>query len=314
MAGKYSIDTKKYKNKMVSSCARAGVKLNLTDPKTIQDKLCYLNIYDTNPLKVKCADKILVHDYCKKKLGEDICIPLIATYDKAEEIKWDELPEKFVLKCNHGSGMNIIVRDKKKLDKALAVSKLNRWLKEDFTFKNGFEAHYHDIKRRILVEEYKEDGHKQLLDYKFLCFNGVPKYVLVIGGRGSGPLDIQYYDMDFKKQTIRKKKTKKGEPSQKKPKSFELMKEYAKKLSEDFKFVRVDFYEIDGEPYLGELTFTPKAMHFRYENPKDEIMMGNLLDISDLVKKESERAKKAAQKKMNAIPKKGKRTPLSFYI
>ena len=316
--GKYSIDTKKYIGRMLKSCLANGVRVNLSNPKTIQDKLCYLNIYDTNPLKSTCADKILIHDYCKEKLGEDICIPIIKTYNKVSEIKWSELPNKFVIKCNHGSGMNIIVRDKRKLDKKVAEDKLNKWMKEDFTFKNGFEAHYHDIKHRILVEEFKEDGHKELLDYKFLCFNGEPKYVLVIGGRGSGPLDIQYYDMDFKLQSVRKKKTKKGTPKQKKPKSFELMKEYARKLSEDFKFVRVDFYDIKGKPYLGELTFTPKGMHFRYEDPKDEIMMGNLLDVGPIEHKEPKKTvkgipKRTATKTTIRTIAQRKKTPISLY-
>lgn len=275
----YSIDTLKYKKRMLDFCSRHHVSVNLDCPQTIQEKLCWLNIYDTNPLKTKCADKVLLHDYSVEKLGKDICIPIIKTYDNVDQINWDELPKQFVIKCNHGSGMNIIVKDKSKLNKKDAESKLKKWMETDFAFCCGFESHYHDINRKILVEEYKSDGHHQLLDYKFLCFNGKPKYVLVIGGRGQGQLDIQYYDMDFKLQSIKKRGTKRNTRTQKKPQSFELMKEYAEKLSQNFKFVRVDFYDINGSPYLGELTFTPKAMCFRYVSSQDEIRMGNLLDL-----------------------------------
>ena len=172
----YSIDTTKYIDRMLTVCKSQGLNINLDNPQTIQDKLCWLNIYDTNPLKVKCADKIKIHDYCKDVLGEDICVPIIKVYNNVSEINWDELPNQFVMKCNHGSGMNIICTDKSKLNKVDAINKLNRWMKDDFAFRNGFEAHYHDIQHKIFVEEYKNDGNKDLIDYKFLCFNGNPIY------------------------------------------------------------------------------------------------------------------------------------------
>ena len=270
-----------YKNALVKKAATAGVKINLDNPKTIQDKINWLKLYDSTPLKTKCADKVLVHEYCKEKLGEDICIPIIKTYDKAEAIKWDELPDKFVIKCNHGSGMNIIVRDKKKLDKGAARAKLAKWMKHDFSFDNGYEMHYHNIKRKILVEQFMDDGHKELVDFKIFCFNGEPKMCLVIGNRGEKKDDYRnYYDMDFNYMNLSKTKHKSNpKMKDKKPENFELMKEYARKLSEDFKFVRVDFYEIGGKVYLGELTFTPAAGLFNYTDKKKEIEIGNLLDL-----------------------------------
>ena len=112
----YSIDTTKYIDRMLTFCKNQGLNINLDNPQTIQDKLCWLNIYDTNPLKVKCADKIKIHDYCKDVLGEDICVPIIKVYNNVSEINWDELPNQFVMKCNHGSGMNYIVKDKNDID------------------------------------------------------------------------------------------------------------------------------------------------------------------------------------------------------
>ena len=132
----YSINTRDYIGKMILFCRSQGVSINLQNPKTIQDKLAWLNIYDINPLKTKCADKIKIHDYCKEIIGEDICIPLLNTYKNASEINWGELPKSFVLKCNHGSGMNIIVKDKDKINKEHIKTKLNSWLSVDFAFQN----------------------------------------------------------------------------------------------------------------------------------------------------------------------------------
>ena len=275
----YSIDTTKYINKMKDACKRNGVIINLTNPRTIQDKLAWLNIYETNPLKVQCADKVLVHDYVKEVLGEDICIPILRVYDNTKQINWDELPNKFVLKCNHGSGMNIIVKDKSKLDKGAAISKLNKWMTNDFSMRNGFEAHYHDIKHKIFAEEYKENKSDGLFDYKFWCFNGEPKFYTINDGNGHGKW-MKFYDM--KQNVLPYKRTDfTGEPSIKvpQPTNFEQMAEIAKKLASKFTFVRVDFYEVDGQIYLGELTFTPGAFFFKYVNPADNLKIGNLLTL-----------------------------------
>ena len=271
-----------YKNALVKKCRSCGVIINLDKPRTIQDKINWLKLFDSTPLKSRCADKILVHEYCKEKLGEDICIPIIKTYDKASDIKWDELPKQFVIKCNHGSGMNIIVKDKSKLDKAAARAKLDKWMKEDFSFRNGYEMHYHNIRHRILVEKYMNDGHCDLTDYKFFCFHGIPKMCLVVADRNDkSATHRNYYDMDFNYINLSKTKNKSNPKKlDKKPESFELMKEYAEKLSADFKFVRVDFYEIDGKVYLGELTFTPAAGIFNYTDKKMEVKIGEMLDLT----------------------------------
>ena len=259
---------------MVNFCRNQGVNINLENPTTIQDKLAWLNIYDTNPLKTKCADKIKIHEYCKEKLGKDICIPILHVYDKVEDINWEELPEQFVMKCNHGSGMNIIVKDKKKLNIEDAKRKLNYWMDDNFALRNGFEAHYYDIDRKIFVEEYKEDGHTTLHDYKFWCYNGEPKIYTINDGNGHG--DIMYYRMDDSEWNLYEVP---HHDDYIKPSKFDEMVSIAKKLCEPFKFVRVDFYEIDNEVYLGELTFTPGAISFKYKKHEDEIKMGKLLNL-----------------------------------
>ncbi len=275
----YTIDTEKYMSRALNACKRNGLKINLVNPKTIQDKLTWLNIYDTDPMKSFCADKIKVHEYCKEKLGKDICIPIIKVYDKPQNINFDELPDKFVAKCNHGSGMNIIVKDKKTANKKEIIDKLNTWLGRDFTFQNGFEAHYHDIKRKCFVETFMDDGNTSLYDYKFWCFNGEPKFYTINDGFGHSKW-MYFYDMNQNKLPL-KRTDYCGEASKevKQPSKFGEMVEYAKKLSEPFKFVRVDFYEINGTVYLGELTFTPGVNYFRYVNQDDEIKVGNMLKL-----------------------------------
>lgn len=270
-----------YKDRLISIGKRVGLNLNLDNPVTIQDKINWMKLYDSTPLKTRCADKIQVHEYCKEKIGEDLCIPILHIYDKVEDIKWDELPNQFVIKCNHGSGMNIIVKDKTKLNIPEAETKLKRFMADDFAFHVGYEMHYHDIPHKIFVEEYKEDESQKnsLYDYKFWCFNGEPKFMTVSDGFGHG--NMTFYNMDFTKSELSRGDFTPIKKEISKPKNFDKMAEYSKKLSEDFNFVRVDFYEVAGQLYLGELTFTPGAGFFKYRNSEDNKMVGNMLKINN---------------------------------
>lgn len=253
---------------------------NITNPRTIQEKIHWLQINDSTPLKTRCADKALLGKYCEETIGENICIPILKVYKKVEDIEWEKLPKQFVMKCNHGSAMNIIVSDKSKLNISEAKEKLKKWMATDFTYVAGRELHYHDIPRRIIVEKYMEDAkHKSLTDYKMWCFNGEPKFTQVITDRGAKGY-MNHYDMNWKffdpnRLGIKTCPDKKHP----KPKNFEKMVEYAKKLSKDFKLVRVDFYEINGTLYLGELTFTPAAGLMKYKTLSDSIKAGNMLDL-----------------------------------
>jgi hypothetical protein len=243
-----------YKDRLIAIGKRVGLNLDLNNPKTIQDKINWMKLYDSTSLKTKCADKILVHDYCKEKLGVDLCIPILKIYDKVEDIKWDELPDRFVIKCNHGSGMNIIVKDKSKLNIPEAETKLRRFMKDDFAFHVGYEMHYHDIPHKIFVEEYKEDEKQKnsLFDYKFWCFNGEPR-VMYCTNKARDIFE-NFYDMDFRPIMI-DHGFKRHQPELSKPAEFELMKQLAAKLSRDLPFVRVDFFDVNGHVWFGEFTF-----------------------------------------------------------
>lgn len=269
-----------YKQPLIDLGKKLGIGYNIDNPVTIQDKLNWLKIYDSTPLKTRCADKIQLHDYCKEKLGVDLCIPIIKVYDKVDDINWDELPNQFVIKCNHGSGMNIIVENKSKLNISEAEEELNKYMADDFAFHNAYEMHYHDIPHKVFVEEYMNDGHDDLIDYKFSCFNGEPKILQVMSERFHGKLRFNYYDMNFKPLYY----SRNDHPANyniidKKPDTFDIMTICAKVLSEDFKYVRVDFYEINGKVYLGELTFTPGAGFFYYRDARCNKIIGDMLKI-----------------------------------
>ena len=248
-------------------------KLNII---TFEDKLNWLAINDVNELKGNCSDKILLHEYSIKKLGKDICNEILKIYDNSEQINLNELPEKFIIKTNHGSGFNILVDNKTNLNISEMKKKLSKWMKIDYG-KFGTEFHYSFIKKKIFVEKFIGFN---LKNYKFLCYNGKPKYVYVSLKEN----EIKYrnfFDMNW--NSLNFTCLSKPHPTYQysKPKFFELMKEYSKKLSSDFKFVRVDLYELENEVRLGELTFIPMNSFFYCENKQDEIELGKDIIINN---------------------------------
>ena len=251
------------------------VLYNESNLKTIQDKINWLIIHDTNSLKGKCANKILLHKYSKKILGKDICNKILKIYNNIDDIQLSELPNKFVIKTNHGSGFNIIVNNKKYFDLIKAKKMLYKWINLDYG-KYSTEFHYSFINKKIFIEEFI--GNK-LKNYKFLCYNGNPKYVYVSIKEG-GKKYRNFYDMKW--NFLNFYCLSKPHPTYvyPKPKLFDIMKIYAKKLSSNFKFVRVDLYELKkNEIRLGELTFAPMNSFFYCKNKKDEIKLGLNIQI-----------------------------------
>ena len=247
---------------------------NFKNPKTFTEKIWWMKIYDSTFLKTFCTDKINLHNYSEHILGKDICIPIIKIYNKVEDINYDELPNKFVIKCNHGSGYNIIIEDKTKINKNEVNQKLNKWLLEDYAFKHDCELHYHNIKRKILIEEYKEN----LDDIKIFCFNGKPKFCQV--DKHFQEHRMNFYDCDWNYLPMISNSVYPTNPQKmdKKPEQLNEMLELAKKFSKDFKFVRVDLYPRKDGIYLGELTFTPGGGCQTYIGDGDKII-GEMLDL-----------------------------------
>ena len=255
-----------------------GYDLDLENPKTLSEKMMWLRVYDNTPLKTKCADKYAVREYIKEKIGEEYLIPLLGVYDNFGDIDFDKLPNQFVMKCNHGCGYNIIVKDKSAFNKEEAKTKINTWLSEDFSAKFG-EIHYSPIKRKIIIEQYIENLDGEIQDYKYFCFNGKPYYILYCTNRKSGILKNSFFDLTFKNMQFHycgELFTKELEP----PQNLNLMTEIAEKLCKEFKHVRVDLYNIEGKIYFGELTFTGYGGYYNFNPPEWNIKLGELLDIN----------------------------------
>ncbi|MBE6453852.1 MAG: hypothetical protein E7017_03075 [Alphaproteobacteria bacterium] len=236
-----------------------GYNLNLDNPQTFNEKIQWLKLYDSTPLKTRLADKYLVRDWVKEKIGEQYLIPLLGVYDKFEDIDFAKLPNQFVIKCNHGSGYNIIVTDKEKLNLYDTKQKINKWMKENYAFKCGFELQYRDIKPKIIIEQFLSDNEcDELRDYKITCFNGVPEFIWIDECRYSDHkrnlYDLNWNQLNYK---INSKYT--TFPSPPKPFCLDKIISLAKILSEGFSYVRVDFYLVNNKIYFGEMTFTSSS-------------------------------------------------------
>jgi len=256
-----------------------GKDYNDSKINNFQDKLNWLLVHESPELKTDIVDKILLRNYSRKILGKDICVPIIKIYDSINDINLDELPEKFVLKCNHGSQMNIICQNKSDFNLNDAKKQLDEWLKLNYAL-IGYEYQYLNVKRKVFSEVFLKDN---LTDYKFYCFNGYPKLIKVRSKCYKKGVKIyHYYDENWKKTNI---ETNLGDNIKlnndfPKPKYFNLMMEYAKKFAKNFSFIRVDLYEFNDTVYLSELTFTPANARTPYKNEKQSIYLGNLLDLS----------------------------------
>ena len=227
---------------------------NLKNPKTYNEKLNWLKLNDRNPEYTKMVDKYEVKKYVSNIIGEEYIIPTLGIWDKFDDIDFDELPEQFVLKCTHDSEGVVIVKDKSSFDVDKARKKINEALKCNFYY-IGRAWPYKNIKPRIIAEKYMEDEEcGELRDYKFFCFNGEPKAMFIASDRGIGETKFDYYDLNFNHLNIIQ-----HYPNSKlkieKPKNFDKMIELAKILSKNLIHVRVDFYEVNGKVYFGELTF-----------------------------------------------------------
>lgn len=248
----FSVDTaKKFDTRL-----RFQRDLNLNQPKSLADKVTYLELHDPSPLAPKCTDKYAVRQYVEEKGYEDILVPVVGgPWSKIEEVDFTTLPESFEFKATHGCKMNYLVPEKGKMDKKKCVNEMSKWLKTTYgTY--SMEPHYLKIPHRIYAEEYLAYANK-LIDYKFHCMNGIPQFVLVCCDRVTTELgnNVSRHILDMNWKPL--KGLDETADVVKKPEHLEQMIEIARKLSADFKFVRVDLYDINGKVYFGELTFSP---------------------------------------------------------
>jgi len=258
-------------------------KLNLKNPKGLDEKIQWMkiNYYKNNELVQQCADKYRVREYVKSCGCEEILVPLINNYHHANEIKWEELPEKFVLKWNFGCGGNVVCPDKNKLNIPQTIADLNKFEQVKFHL-IAAEPQYDFEDKRIVCEQFieTEDGHSPV-DYKFYCFNGEAKYVLCCIGRGEqAKPSFYFFDREWKLQRLNRmgKEAPEGFTIPK-PEGMDQLFDYAEKLSKPFPFVRADFYLEKGKAYFGELTFTPAGGFDRGRLPETDLLFGDMVKL-----------------------------------
>lgn len=232
-----------------------GNILDWNNLRTYTEKMQWEKIYDKNPIKTTLTDKYAVREWVEGKIGKDYLIPLIGVWDSFDNIDFDLLPKQFVLKTNHGTGTNLIVKDKYKINMQRAKRMFDDWMKTDYAFTNSLQLHYRDIKRKIIAEKYLETNLGELQDYKFLCFDGKPCFCWVDLGRYSKHTRT-VFDMNWKLQPWTQASYGIANYDIPMPKNFDMMIDIANILSKGFSHVRVDLYNIDGKIYFGEMTFT----------------------------------------------------------
>jgi hypothetical protein len=266
---------------------RTGKRLRLIKPRTLGEKLQWIKLFDRRPEYTRLVDKLGVRSFITEVLGEEYLIPLIAVYENADDIDFTTLPDRFVLKCTHDSGSTVVCRDKSTLDTQAVREKLRKCLSRNY-YDWGLEWPYKNVKPRIIVEEYMVDESGfELKDYKFRCFNGIPKVLMICSGRFTD-FRLNFYDMEFNPLPIFDDYPIADKPLSR-PVSFETMKELAGKISAGIPFVRVDFYDIKGKVYFGEMTFFPgNGMYYQEEW---DYKMGDLLDLSMAWKYQRKREK-----------------------
>jgi hypothetical protein len=235
-----------------------GYSLNLRNPCTFNEKLQWLKLYNRNPLYTTLVDKYAVKKWVADKIGCQYVIPTLGVWSHFDDIDFDSLPNQFVLKCTHDSGGLVICKDKNCLNKDKVKKEIEDCLKKNFYYQCR-EWPYKNVPPLIIAEKYMEDEKDgELRDYKFYTFNGEPKFLLLATNRQSKdkPLCFDYFDMEFNHLPL----TNHWHPNNEyelphKPFGFEQMKDLARALAKNIPHVRVDFYEVNGQIYFGEMTF-----------------------------------------------------------
>ena len=233
---------------------RMPYRLNLRSPRSFNEKLQWMKLYDHNPLYTTLVDKYRVKEYVRERIGQDYVIPLLGVWDRVDDIEWDKLPNQFVLKVNHDCGGQVICKDKSKLNIEVATNKLRAAFKHNYYYE-GREWPYKNVRPKVFAEAYMEDEFGELRDYKFFCFNGQVKAMFIASDRQTEGEEVKFdfFDSDFNHLPFTQ-----GHPNAmvqpSKPKGFDEMKRLASILSKGLPQVRVDFYDVNGHIYFGEFT------------------------------------------------------------
>lgn len=259
-----------------------GQRLNLENPKTFNEKLQWLKLYDRNPEYIRMVDKCAVKEYVAGKIGEEYIIPTLGVWDRFDEIDFESLPDQFVLKCTHDSGSTVICKSKAEFDYKAARKKMNKLLKRNY-FWTGREWPYKNVKPRILAEAYIEDtssGHG-LRDYKIFVFDGKAEFFYVTSDRGlESDTRIDLYDLEMNKLPC-KWGYECSDYAFIPPDGFNDMIRLAERLGEGIPQVRIDMYNIEGQIFFGEMTFFPWAGMMPFDPEEWDMRFGQLIRLPE---------------------------------
>lgn len=268
-----------------------GKKLNLDHPVTYNEKLQWLKLYDRNPLYRTLVDKYKVKSYVAGLIGEKYIIPTLGVWDSFDDIDFDRLPDQFVLKCTHDSGGIVICKDKKRWNKQAARKKLTRALRKNYYW-IGREWPYQDIRPQIIAEQYIDASHVNveagnesdpftgIQDYKLFTFQGKTEIILVCSDRfGKDGLTEDFFDVNWNHLDIRRLKTQNSHKYIRKPQNLDVMCQLAYQLAHTTNFARVDFYEVDGTVYFGEITLYPASGFDGFEPEDWDFTLGHMLTL-----------------------------------
>lgn len=256
-------------------------KLDLNNPKTLNEKLQWMKFNDRNPFYSMVTDKVLVRDYIINTIGEKYLVPLLGVWENFDDINFDDLPNEFVLKCNHDSGGLVLCKDKSRLDMAKAKEKISKSLKRQFYY-IGREWQYRSIEPKVIAEKLllDESGNPPA-DYKISCFNGVVDNIMICVDRFTEE-GVKFYFFDKEWNFLRYNRGDEKLPdnfSLPKPDNLEELIQVAEKLSKDFNYARIDLYNVNGKVYFSEITLSPNSgfdTDISYETDK---LLGEKLHI-----------------------------------
>lgn len=261
---------------------KVGYRLNLNNPSTYNEKLQWLKIYYKKPIMTTMVDKFAAKDFAANIIGNEYIVPSYGVWKKFEDIDFNKLPNQFVLKTTHDQGGVVIVTDKNNFNKKAAEKKLKKHLKFEHFYLTR-EWPYKDVKPQIMAEALLIDSTiEDLYDYKFYCFHGVPKIMYIAHGRQGDICYLDFYDMDFNKLDISRPGYLQSNKKFSIPDNWELMKELARKLAVGFPHLRVDFYNINGKIYLGELTFFQGGGLMKFSPQEWDYKLGDWIHLDKI--------------------------------
>ncbi|MCO5724023.1 ATP-grasp fold amidoligase family protein [Robiginitalea marina] len=256
-----------------------GKKLDLDAPREFNEKIQWLKVYYRNPILTQLVDKYAVRDYVKEKVGDKYLNELLGVYNRAKDVDFDALPDRFVIKGVHGYHFNLIVPDKSALNPWKARWLMRKWMSKNQYYRGGLEWAYKNVPPRLVAEAFLEEpGQESINDYKFFCFGGIPNFVQIDHDR-TATHSRCFYDMDWNRMPFLTKGHRLYEKELKKPRNFDEMIGVVTKLAEGFPFVRVDLYNIDGRILFGEMTFYPADGRREFVPEEYNTIIGDYLKL-----------------------------------